>query len=136
MKCCSECGISKPLSEFHKAPLGKYGRIAKCKPCVKRWSHSYWATTKAKEKKRTRENKQRRRLNQLAKARQRKTPEARRAYSSVKYAVQTGKLKKQPCKRCGSLKSEAHHHNGYSNRLDVVWLCRTHHSEEHHGCVA
>lgn len=30
---CRKCGTDKPLSEFSKAPRGKYGRKASCKAC-------------------------------------------------------------------------------------------------------
>lgn len=35
---CRKCGVDKPLSEFSKAPRGKYGRKATCKACdAARW---------------------------------------------------------------------------------------------------
>ncbi len=30
---CTKCGFDKPLSDFHKAPRGKYGHKAQCKAC-------------------------------------------------------------------------------------------------------
>ncbi|MGQ5576771.1 endonuclease VII domain-containing protein [Streptomyces sp. ECR3.8] len=30
---CTKCAVDKPLSEFSKAPRGKYGRKASCKAC-------------------------------------------------------------------------------------------------------
>lgn len=50
--------------------------------------------------------------------------------SKVRYAVYTGKVIKQPCVRCGSMKSEGHHED-YSKPLDVIWLCSKHHKELH-----
>src|SRR6478736_5180241 len=49
-------------------------------------------------------------------------PERRNARDRVYYAVKTGKLKRQPCYKCGNKKSEAHHED-YSKPLDVKWLC-------------
>jgi hypothetical protein len=37
---------------------------------------------------------------------------------------------KQPCSICGAPKAEKHHKN-YDAPLDVVWLCRKHHKEQH-----
>ena len=37
-------------------------------------------------------------------------------------AVKAGKLIKQPCEQCGSIKVQAHHKD-YSKPLDVMWLC-------------
>lgn len=53
-----------------------------------------------------------------------------RARSAVQYAIKKGKLVKLPCQVCGNPKSDAHHYLGYSkeHRLDVVFLCRTHHA--------
>lgn len=55
--------------------------------------------------------------------------ERRIAKDRVKYAVKTGKLKREPCVKCGE-KAEAHHPD-YSKPLDIVWLCPTHHREHH-----
>jgi hypothetical protein len=52
------------------------------------------------------------------------------ANSRLKYAVRTGKVKKETCRICGALKSQGHHAN-YSKPLEVVWLCDYHHKEEH-----
>lgn len=32
-KKCSECGAKKNIDMFHRAPYGKYGRVASCKEC-------------------------------------------------------------------------------------------------------
>ena len=39
-------------------------------------------------------------------------------------------LEKKPCESCGSMSSQAHHHD-YSKPLEVVWLCPAHHADEH-----
>jgi len=43
-------------------------------------------------------------------------------------AVKSGKVLKSPCAICGAEKSEGHHID-YSRPLDVIWLCRAHHSK-------
>jgi len=45
-------------------------------------------------------------------------------------AVRSGRLKREPCERCGEAKVEGHH-DDYSHPLSVRWLCRTHHREVH-----
>lgn len=45
-------------------------------------------------------------------------------------AVLTGKVERLPCSVCGNPKSDGHHKD-YSKPLDVIWLCRKHHAEEH-----
>ena len=54
------------------------------------------------------------------------------AKNAVRYALRTGKLKKEPCYVCGE--KEVHgHHPSYAKdmRLAVVWLCVKHHNEVH-----
>jgi hypothetical protein len=46
------------------------------------------------------------------------------------YAIRSGKLQKQPCRICGSLKVHAHHPN-YRMPLKVERLCTKHHALEH-----
>ena len=50
-------------------------------------------------------------------------------HRSVHKAIKTGQLVRMPCEVCGS-KAEAHHPD-YSKPLNVMWLCRKHHSEWH-----
>ena len=52
------------------------------------------------------------------------------AHSFVTKALRAGTLTRQPCARCGSLSSVAHHED-YSKPLDVTWLCRRHHMLRH-----
>lgn len=55
------------------------------------------------------------------------------AYGKMTYAIQSGKLVRQPCQECGDTKVDGHHHNGYSKEhwYDVQWLCRKHHLDAH-----
>lgn len=48
---------------------------------------------------------------------------------AVNRAVAAGRLIKQPC-RCGEIKVDGHHPD-YSKPLEVVWLCRPCHMDEH-----
>lgn len=51
------------------------------------------------------------------------------AHKAVANAVKRGKLEPQPCEICGA---KAHaHHDDYSKRLEVRWLCHVHHREHH-----
>lgn len=60
-----------------------------------------------------------------------KYPQKHKAHLWVHYAVKHGKLFRQPCVVCGNTKSFAHHPD-YSKPLEVVWLCRVHHTEVHY----
>lgn len=57
-------------------------------------------------------------------------PEKEVARNRVAMAVRNGKLKRLPCATCGEAKTDAHHED-YSKPLDVIWLCRNHHSRRH-----
>ena len=59
-------------------------------------------------------------------------PTAKRAQNSVGAAIRLGKMERQPCEICGTEPAEAHH-DDYSRKRDVRWLCRTHHEEHHHS---
>ena len=51
-------------------------------------------------------------------------------HKKVAQAIKSGLLKKQSCKFCGSNKVDGHH-SDYLKPLEVMWLCRLHHKEEH-----
>lgn len=51
-----------------------------------------------------------------------------RSRSLLHIAIRQGKIKSQPCIKCGSKDSEAHHED-YRNPLDVMWMCTQHHRE-------
>jgi len=57
-------------------------------------------------------------------------PQARWAHMALRSALRRGLVEKQPCERCGCEHSEAHH-GDYDRPMDVRWLCRPHHKEEH-----
>jgi hypothetical protein len=57
-----------------------------------------------------------------------KYPERYLAHNATSNAIRDGKLTPQPCQECGNENVEAHHED-YSKRLEVVWLCKKHHAE-------
>lgn len=63
------------------------------------------------------------------------SPEARRKDNCRSYAGQylrRGKIKREPCKSCGSSESQMHHPD-YTKPLLVEWMCRPCHLREHYG---
>lgn len=48
----------------------------------------------------------------------------------LRTAIETGKMKRQPCAVCGKSPADGHHDN-YAKPLEVRWLCRIHHVAEH-----
>lgn len=61
-------------------------------------------------------------LNNIAKA---------RASRRVCHELDSGRMKRGPCEKCGSLKFVDGHHDDYSKPLKVRWLCRRHHQKWH-----
>lgn len=59
-------------------------------------------------------------------------PERYFASVHVRLALADGRLRREPCWSCGNPKTDAHHPSYAPDAwLDVVWLCRSHHSEIH-----
>lgn len=61
-----------------------------------------------------------------------RNPQKYRAHQAVKYAIRVGKLvRPNTCQRCGSERSIHAHHEDYSKKLDVLWLCHACHVDVH-----
>ena len=58
-----------------------------------------------------------------------KYPEKYRAHYLMNSAIQSGKIKRLPCRICGG--TSQGHHADYSKPLVIDWLCKKHHAEEH-----
>lgn len=139
MRTCCKCGASF-------APTGK---VYRCPPCRKVYDRAWRERRKAEGKpvsgsRMSREYQRayeeayrqkpevRERLRERARNR-RSSPAERHKHIArwkVNRAVASGRLVKRPCVVCGSLRSQAHHHD-YSKPLDVTWLCAIHHAAEH-----
>lgn len=57
-------------------------------------------------------------------------PERRQAWWKTQYAKKVGKIKKLPCRDCGTTKRVHAHHPDVLKPLEVVFLCPLHHSQE------
>jgi hypothetical protein len=85
-------------------------------PLSKEYRRAYYA----KHKERYREA--------YAKVRETKEHKARITFH---YALSRGEvIKPEHCEKCDSTNIEAHHPD-YDKPLEVIWLCRQHHVEEH-----
>ena len=121
-KTCSSCFEEKPITEFYKSTLIKDGLLGYCRVC-----HGQ----KIKNK---RESKKLLSFDEVAPHKKFWLAEnrlKRKAHQAVAYAVQTGKLIRQPCERCGTTQNVVAHHEDYNKPLDVLWLCKYHHKERH-----
>ncbi len=116
-KPCSKCRRILPVGEFTRRANRPSGLRSNCKDCRRAWDHTPAART----------------LKNAGGARwRRRYPEKVRGQTQVYEAIRRGALVKAGCSVCGTnVNVQGHHHNGYEDPLDVVWLCRPHHQEEH-----
>jgi ribosomal protein S27AE len=71
------------------------------------------------------------RVREHDRERYRQHPEKFKARNAVLRAVRRGDLARQPCERCGTTDNVEAHHDDYDRPLEVRWLCRRHHVDEH-----
>lgn len=118
------------LAEMERRRLaGSPEARARKKEQNQRWAEA----NRERVRQRARRHYRRHRLDILAKAKANYDPVKARAWGAVRAALKRGDLISQPCVKCGSDRSEAHHHKGYEPEhwLDVEWLCRPCHTLEH-----
>jgi hypothetical protein len=155
-KQCRKCDEIKSSDYFGKDKKRKDGLASWCKKCRNAVRHNFYIKHKSKEIKQKikyyirnrkqilkREKVYKRKNKDSISDRDRKYQKRKKdtigghrkyvARYKTKNAVLSGKLKKLPCTFCGSIKSQAHHHNGYTKEhwLDVLWLCEKHHKIVH-----
>jgi len=148
LRLCNKCSCQKPPAEFYKYPNGAPRAI--CKSCENAASRA-WMKKHAEHKKQyDRERRSRNRVAENASSRDWKKrhpaywraaslyvarfPDKLNARRAVRDAVRRGRIVKGPCETCSSTtRVEGHHHRGYARdrRLDVRWLCRSCHRQEH-----
>jgi hypothetical protein len=122
VKICSTCLEIKSRTEFYRSALNKDGLGGQCKVC-----HS----------KRVVNNREQKKLLSFSEIAPHKkfwlqeNKLKRKAHQDVSYAIQTKRLIRQPCERCGTTEHVVAHHEDYSKPLEVVWLCKKHHKERH-----
>lgn len=134
LKTCFRCGENLPRSEFYKHPMMSDGLLGKCKECAKRDVRENRTKNLTRYREydqiRTQTPRRKKTMAQALKKTRKKNPEKYRARNKVGNAIRDGKIIKTPCVVCGNPKSEAHHED-YSKPLEVVWLCKKHHTERH-----
>ena len=71
-------------------------------------------------------------IRRLVKAWRKRNPEKRKVWWIYSNALRSGKIvPSDVCSRCGKIGAVDGHHNDYSKPLDVIWLCRRCHVQEH-----
>jgi hypothetical protein len=146
-KTCFKCGDTKTRADFYAHPQMGDGLLGKCKECTKKDARKTRADKLDyyREYDRKRANLPHRvqareqyhewyvencsdRIVAAHRAYHENNPDKKHAHITTGNAIRDGKLVRQPCEVCGKKKSEAHHED-YSKPLEVIWLCKKHHSE-------
>ena len=147
-KKCFKCGKVKLLDEFYRHPQMKDGYLGKCKECAKKDAYEDRISNPEKLKARDRKRnglpyrvKARKKYAQSTKGKKicnkvkrkwiEKNPLKKAAYRIFKSAIKAGRLKRQPCERCGSTVRVHGHHDDYYKPLEVRWLCPQCHTNLH-----
>ena len=144
-KLCRTCNIYKRFSEFIKRERNTTGFESQCRECIcEKQRIRYLNRSKDELKYNARLNKIKlytaakrsdplsNRTNELSAQSEYKinNREKINAQASLNRYIRRGYITRLPCQICGDLKSQGHHED-YSRPLDVIWLCRKHHSEIH-----
>jgi hypothetical protein len=151
-KRCKTCGEEKPLEEFYRHKRTKDGRNTECKECTKRravaWQNANPVQAAKRKQRWVGENREKvaetkrrwaakypERVRENSRRMREQHPEKVYARMTLNNAVRDGLIvKPKTCAACGVEPEprELHgHHHDYSKPLEVEWLCRGCHVEEH-----
>jgi len=131
---CFKCKTVKPLIDFYKHYAMADGHVNKCKECNKK------DVTKNRGKKidyyreydriRAKIPERQKAASEISSAWRKADKRRTKCHNAVTRAIQSGKLIRQPCIKCGNEKSLAHHED-YDKPLEVMWLCQPCHKQRH-----
>ena len=138
MKHCVKCGINKQNSEFYHNKNNADKLSGKCKECYKEGVRENYRKNRdyyIKYEKERRKKPEWKIVREKFRGKyEEKYPERLAAKIILNHAIETGKIKKQPCQICSAKRVEAHHED-YTKPLDVDWLCNMHHRQKHNTSV-
>lgn len=151
---CHGCHRVLPLAEYGQSARARDGLQTQCRECmaqrqrrefvanpegVRAKSRRYRARhlDEVRERNRIRHQQRRpeQRMDEVERVRawRERTPGAHKAHMTLEYAIRSGRLERpSECSACGAQgRIHGHHHHGYSDPLDVVWLCAPCHRAAH-----
>lgn len=138
-KTCFKCGEYKPIESFYRHPRMADGHLNKCIECAKvdvtQNRNKRIEKYRAYDLRRAKIPERAAASAAISKAWRQQDKRRQAAHDAVTRAVKSGLLVRQPCARCGSAKSLAHHED-YDKKLDVVWLCQPCHKQRHKEIAA
>lgn len=143
-KQCARCRDWKHRDFFHNSLREFDGLCQYCKPCVSTYNKAGRAAPHRKTQKKaweTNYRKSKKGKEAMRKASRKcrlSNPKQAAAKAKVGWAIKVGKLALQPCERCGRKPEQINgrriieaHHPDYSKPLEIIWLCKKHHSDVH-----
>jgi hypothetical protein len=141
-KKCFKCGQVKDIDSFYKHKAMKDGHLGKCIDCAKNDVNEYRVNNlelvRAYDRARSLSPKRKEGVKKRAPRYYKKYlkvanqyPEKRQARTAVSNGLVRGKIKREPCVKCGATERIHAHHEDYNKPLDVIWLCTDHHGERH-----
>lgn len=139
MKTCFKCQLIKPLGEFYKHPKMADGHVNKCKECNKRDvtnnRNKNIERIRAYDRERGKIPERKKTATAISKAWRMADKRRLASHNAVARAIKSGKLMRQNCIRCDSVKTLAHHED-YDKPLEVMWLCQPCHKQRHKELLA
>jgi hypothetical protein len=137
MKTCRRCSNEKPASDFGSNSRMKDGLRSWCRECDRTYALEWRRQNRERYLKSGRAWKAANQDRQLEYKRRHRALNHQKEYARGKVAaeVKAGRLVPLPCTRCSATPTEAHHPD-YSKPLDVIWLCRPCHLQEHGASCA
>ena len=149
MKTCFKCNIEKPLTEYYKHKSMSDGHLNKCKECTKNDVHKHRdeniEKVRAYDRNRPNKDERAKKSSDYHKSEKGKSvrfkstknyrnenPVRYKANTAVGNAIRDGRLiRPSNCEKCGIHCKPQGHHDDYSKKLDVRWLCVDCHNEFH-----
>ena len=135
MKTCFKCLKEKDPSEFYNHTQMADGKLGKCKDCCKQDVQKNYADKREQyaeyERGRSQQPERKAKATEYQRKRRAANPLKYKATMLVNNAVRDGRLIVLPCEVCFNTHDLQAHHDDYTKPLDVRWLCRKHHLEEH-----
>lgn len=131
-KRCTECGVTKDVSQFFKRSPGP-GWRHRCKSCYAAKARTYkHAATHPQPRYQT--DAKRRGVQRWMKANRERMRIAKNAGQRVMRAIRKGLLvRPETCGQCGSTGRIQAAHTDYSRPFDVRWLCQPCHTKWDHA---
>lgn len=131
-KTCSRCGANLPISAFVRDRGRKCGYRCACKFCEQRAIRQRREINPERNRlqvKRSNSKFPERAVNRILRW-EKNNPHKQYAKMQVRYEVNAGRIKPEPCCVCGFSKGNAHHVD-YRKPLQLMWLCQKHHRAWH-----